>query len=161
MRYSFFFIFLFICFSVQAQTSDEKDIQAVVDQLFKGMEKGDSAMVHNAFTKEVSMTTIFRDKTNNPVIINENSLTEFLNAVGKPHKEVWYEEIWNMKINVDGDFASAWCDYAFYVDKNFSHCGVDAFHLFRTKEGWKIFHLADTRRKANCTIPADIEKKHK
>jgi hypothetical protein len=161
MRYLFFIIFLFICFSVQAQTSDEKDIQAVVDQLFKGMEKGDSAMVHNAFTKEVTMATIFRDKTNNPVILNDNSLTEFTNAVGKPHKEVWYEEVWNMKINVDGDFASAWCDYAFYFDKNFSHCGVDAFHLFRTKEGWKIFHLADTRRKSNCTIPADIEKKHK
>ena len=29
------------------------------------------------------------------------------------------------------------------------------------KEGWKIFHLADTRRKENCSIPADIQAKHK
>jgi hypothetical protein len=84
-----------------------------------------------------------------------------LDAVGKPHTEVWYEEIWNVKVQVDGEMAQAWCDYAFYIDKTFSHCGVDAFHLFKGKDGWKIFHLADTRRKTGCTIPKEIQDKHK
>jgi hypothetical protein len=57
--------------------------------------------------------------------------------------------------------AQAWCDYAFYVDKSYSHCGVDAFQLFKGKDGWKIFHLADTRRKTGCTIPKEIQDKHK
>jgi hypothetical protein len=71
------------------------------------------------------------------------------------------EEIWNLKIQMDGDFAQAWCEYAFYYQNKFSHCGVDAFHLIKTTEGWKIFHLADTRRKENCIIPEEIKSKHK
>jgi hypothetical protein len=66
-----------------------------------------------------------------------------------------------MKIQIDGDFAQAWCDYAFYVGHRFNHCGIDAFHLIREKDGWKIFHLADTRRKEGCHVPEEIQKKHK
>jgi hypothetical protein len=125
------------------------------------MEKGDSAKVHSAFATQVTMATILRDKNNTPVIRNESSIADFLKAVGTPHSEIWYEEIWSVKVQIDGDFAQAWCDYAFYVGNTFSHCGVDAFHLFKGKDGWKIFHLADTRRKDNCSIPADIQAKHK
>jgi hypothetical protein len=64
-------------------------------------------------------------------------------------------------VQIDGDFAQVWCDYAFYTDNTFSHCGIDAFQLHKGKDGWKIFHLADTRRKDNCVIPQDIQNKHK
>ena len=143
------------------QTSDEKAITDLIGQLFKGMEKGDSAMVRAAFTKEVTMATVRKDKENNPLLTRESSLDGFLKAVGTPHPETWYEEIWNVKIQTDGDFAQVWCDYAFYVGKKFSHCGVDAFQLHRGKKGWKIFHLADTRRATGCEIPEEIQSKRK
>lgn len=144
----------------QGQT-DQEVVREVINRLFKGMEQGDSAKVHSAFADEVTMATVLRDKNNEPVLRKESSITAFLKAVGTPHPDVWYEEIWNLKVQVDGDFAQAWCDYAFYVGNKFSHCGVDAFHLHKGKEGWKIFHLADTRRKENCVIPAEIQAKHK
>lgn len=145
----------------RSQSADEAAIKRVITQLFTGMEKGDSAMVHAAFTPTVTMATVYRDKTDAPTLRRESSLDEFLKAVGTPHPQIWYEEIWNVKVQVDGDFAQAWCDYAFYVGDTFSHCGVDAFQLFRDKQGaWKIFHLADTRRKTGCNIPKEIERKH-
>lgn len=163
MRFSLFGIIATFCFSVPslAQTSDEEQVSQVITRLFKGMELGDSAMVHSTFYKGVNTATIFRDKNNVPVIRQESSIQAFLNQVGKPHPEVWYEEIWNVQVKVDGDLAQAWCDYAFYVDNNFSHCGVDAFQLFRTKQGWQIFQLSDTRRKMNCDVPAEVQNKHK
>jgi hypothetical protein len=145
----------------QAQHAEEGPVREVINHLFKGMEKGDSALVRSAFAKNITMATIFRDKSNAPMIHHETSLTGFLNAVGTAHNETWYEEIWNVKIQVDGDLAQAWCDYAFYLGNTFSHCGVDAFQLHKTKDGWKIFHLADTRRKQDCNIPDDIQAKHK
>jgi hypothetical protein len=162
MRYHFIFtIFSLLIFSAaDAQNSEEAAIRNVVVQLFQGMEKGDSAMVHNAFTKEVTAATIFRDKTGNAVLDRETSMDGFYKAIGTPHKDVWYEEFWNLKIQVDGDFAQVWCDYAFYIGDKFSHCGVDALHLHKTIDGWKIFHLADTRRTTGCKIPKDIQKKH-
>ena len=55
---------------------------------------------------------------------------------------------------VDGGIAQVWTDYAFYVGAEFSHCGVDAFHLAKDAFGsWKIMHLMDTRRKEGCIEP--------
>ncbi len=148
---------LFLSASAQknAATADEAAVQQVIADLFKGMEKGDSALVHSTFAREVTLATMARDKSGNPILHRESSLDGFLKAVGTPH-----QEIWNLKIQLDGDFAQAWCDYAFYIDKSFSHCGVDAFHLHKGKDGWKIFHLADTRRKTGCEIPKKIQSKH-
>jgi hypothetical protein len=150
-------------FPVAAQSiGEENAVKEVITRLFKGMELGDTAIVHSTFyNKAATLATVLRDRNNAPVIRRESSIQEFLNAVGKPHGGAWYEEIWNVNVQTDGDFAQAWCDYAFYIDKNFSHCGIDAFHLFKGKDGWKIFHLADTRRKTECHIPKEIQDKHK
>lgn len=146
--------------SAQAQ-SGEAEIRAVIQKLFEAMRKGDSTQLRDCFSKEVSLATIYRNKNGEPVNFRENSIAPFIKAVGTPHKETWHEEFWNLEIRIDGDLASAWCDYAFYLDDAFSHCGADAFHLHREEEGWKIFHLSDTRRKSDCVIPEDIRKKHR
>jgi hypothetical protein len=150
--------------AAQAPTAtppDDAPVREVIARLFLGMQKGDSALVHSAFARQVTMATVLRDKNSNPVLQRESSIDGFLKAVGTPHTEIWNEEIWDLKVQIDGDFAQAWCDYAFYITNTFSHCGVDAFQLHKTKNGWKIFHLADTRRKSGCAIPANVEQKHK
>lgn len=146
---------------VSAQKSEE-DKAAVepVKLLFRGMQLGDSAMVGAAFAKQVTMATISLDKQSNPLITRESAISGFLKAVGTPHPDQWNEEIWDIEVRRDGDFAHVWCSYAFYRGHTLSHCGVDAFHLFKGKDGWKIFHLADTRRTDNCQVPNEIQRKH-
>lgn len=148
-------------FCANSQRADEKAIQSVIEKLFDGMRKGDSTMVHSVFSPEVSLATISVDKAKKPTILRESSIADFLDAVGKPHKAVWNEEIWGLSIKVDDNFAQVWCNYAFYSDHAFSHCGVDAFQLLKSDGGWKIFHLADTRRKEPCIIPEKIKAKHR
>ena len=153
---------LFVFTSLRAQQAPEvEEIVKVVRRLFEGMEKGDSALVRSTFAKEVTMVTMRRNKENKGLWMRENSIDGFLKAVGTPHPDIWYEEIWNIKVQQDDNFAQVWCDYAFYVGNKFSHCGVDAFHLYKGDDGWKIFHLADTRRTNPCPIPAEIERKHR
>jgi hypothetical protein len=165
MKYILLFsllIFFDVTFT-KAQTATpnhEAAVAEVIKTLFRGMEKGDSAMARNTFTKKVTSATVFKDKSGNTILRQEESISDFMKAIATPHQGVWYEEIWNLKIQVDGDFAQAWCDYAFYVDNNFSHCGVDALHLVNEKGQWRIFHLADTRRKTGCEVPDDVKKKH-
>jgi hypothetical protein len=48
------------------------------------------------------------------------------------------ERIWDPEVRVDGDVASVWTPYDFYVDGEFSHCGHDAFHLIRVGDDWRI-----------------------
>jgi hypothetical protein len=155
--------FLFFSGQLIGQNSVfDKSIREPIDRLFLGMARGDSAMVRSSFATQVTMATISKGKTGQPVIRYENGINGLLKAVGTPHSETWNEPIWDLKINVDGDFAQAWASYAFYSGKQFSHCGVDAFHLVRGMDGrWTIFHLADTRQKEGCNIPDDIKKTFK
>jgi Putative lumazine-binding len=146
---------------VSAQQSEaDKAVVEPVRILFKGMQLGDSAMVRIVFAKEVTMATVYRDKQNNPVVTRESSIDGFLKALGTPHTDPWNEEIWDIEVKRDGDFAQVWCSYAFYRGHTFSHCGIDAFHLYRGKDGWKIFHLSDTRRQEGCQVPKDIQRKY-
>ncbi len=155
--------FLIINLSLMGQTySDKEEVMKPINDLFGGMKKGDSSAVHGAFVRTVSLATVSIDTDGKPSIRQESTLDAFLKAVGTPHPEVWSEMIWDPKIEVDGNLAQAWTPYAFYVGKKFSHCGIDAFQLFKGQDGnWKIFHLADTRQKEGCNIPKEISDQFK
>ena len=160
MKRLILFVFFISLTTTMLAQSAEAEIKQVITQLFKGMELGDSAMAHRSLDDHITMVSVVKNKNGEVTLQRESSPDAFLTAVGTPHKGTWFEEFWNFKVQQDGDFATAWCDYAFYLDNTFSHCGVDAFHLYKGKDGWKVFHLADTRRKDGCNIPADIQKKH-
>ena len=159
----FFGMGLAILLSVSAHAQqDEAAVKGVIAKLFDGMHEADSSKVRSVFTPDLTMATVSPNRnTGKPSIERAGKLVDFLSQVGTKRPEPLTEEIWNLEVKIDGDFAQAWCDYAFYVGKNFSHCGVDAFHLFKTADGWKIFHIADTRRRDGCSIPEDIQSKYK
>ena len=48
------------------------------------------------------------------------------------------ERIWNPEVRMHGPIATVWTRYDFWIDGKFSHCGVDAFHLVKTADGWMI-----------------------
>lgn len=157
-KYLFLVIFLSSLKVTGQTTSDEGTaIMEPITRLFMGMNLGDSAMVHSAFTNKVSMATVSKDKSGIPQIRYESSLDGFLKAVGTPHDKAWNEPIWDVEVQIDGNMAQVWTKYAFYLGKTFSHCGVDAFQLFKAADGkWKIFNLADTRQKEGCQIPPSV-----
>jgi uncharacterized protein (TIGR02246 family) len=144
------------------QSTEEAKVKEVVNNLFKAMYTNDTTLFKSVFADQVTMATVVKNREGKVVVQRESGISGFTKAIAKPNpKGALTEEIWNIKVQFDGDFAQVWCDYAFYVGKNFSHCGVDAFHMSKTADGWKIFHLADTRRKEGCAIPQNIQDKYK
>ncbi len=135
--------------SVNAQTQDVKDVQATIEQLFDGMRASDSAMVADTFTKDA----IMRRVATNPegeVVVNTGNLASFLNAIGSPKEQVWDERIGSYDINIDGNLATVWTPFEFYIGDKFSHCGVNSFQLVKKDGDWKIFFIVDTSRQSNC-----------
>jgi hypothetical protein len=132
-----------------------------IEQLFAGLNKGDSALVRSAFVADATFVSISQDQQGDTRIKRE-AITNFLRAIATPHPEPWSEPIWNVSANHHNNFVQVWAEYAFYVGKRFSHCGVDAFQLVQDKSGqWKIFHLADTRQKEGCVIPDFVSSQFK
>jgi len=134
---------------INFKKQETEDVMKVINQLFDGMRLGDSSVVSACFYSEVEMLTTFTDKKGE-AHLKKGSAKDFIKAVGTPHDEVWDEELIDTEIKIDDNLAQVWAEYTFYLDDKFSHCGVNAFHLFKTKDGWKIFHLTDTRRKKEC-----------
>jgi Putative lumazine-binding len=127
--------------------SSEAEVMATVQRLFDGMRAGDSGMVRSAFHPEARLARATPDG------LSANPLDPFVTAIGTPHDQVWDEVIWDSEVQVDGHLAQVWTQYAFYRGDQFSHCGVDAFQLVNTADGWKIFQLTDTTRRDGCPTP--------
>ncbi len=162
MKKTMFFVLLLIattCY-LQAQTEETK-VTEVVNNLFKAMHTNDTTLFKSVFADQVSLSTV-GNRGGTIKVQSESNINGFLKAIAKPNPQgAFTEEIWNVKVELDGNLAQVWCDYAFYVGNSFKHCGVDAFHLFKSADGWKIFHLADTRNREGCKVPQEIQDKHK
>ncbi|MEM9545696.1 MAG: nuclear transport factor 2 family protein [Bacteroidota bacterium] len=137
--------------SLIGQNYDLSTPEATVKSLFKSMYDGDSTLAKLVFTKDASLNSVFTTKQGEQKI-NEGNVQTFINAIGSTHDEVWDERISNLSIKIDADLAHAWMDYSFYLGDKFSHCGVNAMHLIRIENQWKIFQIIDTRRKTNCNF---------
>ncbi|GAB5522671.1 MAG: nuclear transport factor 2 family protein [Roseivirga sp.] len=136
--------------SYNAQAQYEEDaVKKVIRTMFDGMRAGDSSMVHSVFIDDVRMQTIAPNRQGE-MAIRDGSLTDFLNALGTPHDQVWDERILDYQVKIDGAMAAVWTPYEFYAGEKFSHCGVNSFQLMKGKNGWKIIYLVDTRRRGDA-----------
>ena len=126
--------------------SAEDSVKAVINSMFAGMKNGDAALFKKSFSDSAIMQTIGRSRDGKTMVRNE-SLDEFTAFVGKLKKDSADERISFETIKIDGPLAIAWTPYNFYYNGQFSHCGVNSFHLVRFSDGWKIQYLIDTRRR--------------
>lgn len=114
-------------------------------------------MVRSVFDPSARLQTTFTNRDGEPVL-KSDKIDGFIAAVGTPHDEVWDEKIWTFETKIDGNLATAWTEYTFYAGEKMSHCGVNAFHLFKSNDGWKITQITDTRHRDNCqTEPQNDE----
>ncbi len=129
--------------------TEEQQVEAVIKNLFDGMRAKNAEQVAAAFSQDAIMQTIAA-KPEGPVVAT-NSVGDFAERIGSVPPETQLDErILDYQIKVDGVLASAWTPYRFYVNGNFSHCGVNSFQLVKMAEGWKIVYIIDTRRKEPC-----------
>lgn len=147
--YFFALLMVFNSLDVKAQTVAKELILQQIETLFDGMRAGDSSAVSNVFLPDATMQSISIDREGN-TRLSTGSIAGFKNAVGTPHDKIWDERVANIKVNIDGEMATAWVPYSFYLGDSFSHCGVNSFQFIKTKNGWKALSIVDTRRKDNC-----------
>lgn len=135
-------------YSSKAQ-NDESAVKAVINNLFEGMRKTDTALLRSAFTSQPILQTVARNREGKISIRSEN-LDSFVVSVSRPRKEILDERISFETVRIDGDLAIAWTPYKFYIGDQFSHCGVNSFQLVKLDGVWRIQYLIDTRRRQGC-----------
>lgn len=138
---------------VAAQDADdEAAVLAVIDALFDAMRANDGEGVAAVFAEGAHLIqTEAGDGSPQTRFIPASNFAGAVGGADRPFDEPY----WDPVVQVHDHLASVWVKYAFYLDGEFSHCGVDAFILARSTDGWKIAALADTRERVNCELPPD------
>ncbi|MEM9886831.1 MAG: nuclear transport factor 2 family protein [Bacteroidota bacterium] len=136
------------------QAQDRQAIEAAViapiKQLFEGMAKKDTTLIKAVFHPMASLHTASTDKSGKAQY-QSTEISRFITSIGKMAADQSLEErILEYQVKVDGPLAVVWTPYEFYFNEKFSHCGVNAFTLFKSEDTWLITAITDTRRRKGC-----------
>jgi hypothetical protein len=114
--------------------ADREAILATVQKFFDTMTSRD---VEGARSVVVPEARSFAVTDGAAQALRGRTMQEYLDRLSTG-KETYVERFWNPEVRIHGSIAVVWTPYDFWVDRKFSHCGVDAFNLVKTPEGWKI-----------------------
>jgi len=132
---------------LMAQTVED-EVVSVVAELFEGMKTRDADLLKSLFHPDALMTgTGIREGAYRVTMNPPDGWIESISSSTGPEID---ERFYDPKVEVSGPLASVWTEYDLFVGGEFRHCGVDAFHLALTDDGWKIVHVADTRVLDGC-----------
>lgn len=137
--------------TVQAQEmDDEAAVKGVVDQFFDAFHAQDSVRLKSFAAPDVVLQSIGKNGKGE-VLWRKEKFENFVKSIASiPETTKFEEKLLSYSIQVDGVMANAWTEYEFWINGEFSHCGVNSFHLVKLDGEWKISYLIDTRRRAAC-----------
>lgn len=136
----------FLLLSIVCSGQQNQDIEKPIHNLFLAMKNADSELMKSVFTENAVLQTITKDGT-----VKSDNIQDFIASVSKFPKGDLEEKIVIEAIHTDGNLASVFTPYSFYLKNKFSHCGANSFQLVKQNNEWKIQYIIDTRRKDNCS----------
>ena len=83
------------------------------------------------------------------VRMGDQSHEDFVAGLGSIEVEM-LERYWDPVVHIHRDIAMVWTPYDFYTDREFSHCGIDAFSLVLVDGRWRIATAIYTVETSGC-----------
>ncbi len=136
----------------EIKTTESQSVLKPINNMFDAMREHDGNKFLAQFTQQAIL-----ERANKINEIEISDLTKFSKVINTTKKHL-DEQIFNIKINISENLASAWVPFAFYLDGKLSHCGVNSFQLIKQQEQWKVRYLIDNAYSGDCEI---FIKQHK
>jgi hypothetical protein len=141
-------IIFFLPARAGAQTEDDKTaVLATVQTFFDTMATRDVEGARAVLLPE-GRTFSVREQNGQPSA-RASSVDDYLASLAKG-KSASRERMWNPEVRIKSPLATVWTPYDFHIDGKFSHCGIDAFTLVKTSEGWKVASGTWTVERTGC-----------
>ena len=122
-------------------------IEASWEALFDAMEKCDADGVRAVTMPE---GRLFRLTVGGDQPPRSITLAEFA-AQFATCPRMLLERMWTPQVRVHKGLASVWAPYDFWIDRAFSHCGIDSFELVNTAGRWKLTGGSYTVEREGCS----------
>ncbi len=136
--------------SVTAQEAEKEAVKQTVQGFFEAFHKQDSVGMKGFVADGVLLQTTGRNQEGKTQFRSQEIEKLYQSIVGIPDSITFQEKLTSWNIQVDRTMANAWVGYEFWLNGNFSHCGINSFQLINFDGAWKIVYLIDTRGRAGC-----------
>ena len=128
----------------------QEQVKQVIETFFEGFHKQDSTIIKSTLSDRITLQTTGWDREGK-TRFREEKLSEMLASICSiPDSIKFQEKLTSFSIQVDRTMANAWVGYEFWLNDEFSHCGINSFQLVDFDGEWKIIYLIDTRGKTGC-----------
>lgn len=132
---------------VDQETSDEDEILMVVQKFFDSMAARDTSMAREILLLDGQYYGVREDL--DKLYIKRKTHHDYIESLSDIEDE-YIERIWEPTVMVHDRIAVVWAQYDFHINYEFAHCGVDAFTLIKTQDGWKIAGTIYTLEPDGC-----------
>lgn len=141
---------LFAFQSIKSQESDKEAVKRVVEGFFEAFHSQDSIGMKSFMGDNVMLQTTGRNKEGKTMFKTEKIEKLYESIVNIPDSVAFEEKLTSWSIQVNRTMANAWVGYEFWLNGNFSHCGINSFQLVNFDGKWKVIYLIDTRARSGC-----------
>jgi hypothetical protein len=127
--------------------AEKQNILAVINRFMEAVNSQEKSIFDKILYKGINriVTNVEKDGSVSTLIFDNDS--SIARIIGNTGERRFRERYWDAKVITEGNIASVWAPYDFYIDGSFSHCGVDLFYLVKSNRIWKIAHFGYTRNK--------------
>lgn len=132
---------------IAQENSDKDEILMVVQKFFDSMTTRDKSTTQELLLMDGQYYGVREDP--DELYIKRKTHREYIESLSDIEDE-YTERIWNPTVLVHGRIAVVWAQYDFHINGKFTHCGVDAFTLIKTQDGWKIAGTVYTIEPEGC-----------
>lgn len=123
-------------------------VLAPVNALFAALAARDGQAILPHVDQEGRVTVVVQ-RLDGQIRVSSPTWTEFAAGL-TPGPERFEEVMPNPTVAIDGNIAVVWGRYAFRIDGQTSHCGVDHFDLVRRNDAWTIVNLTWSQSATGC-----------
>lgn len=152
---TFILFFMAIQIGTAQQNKEEQAIKKVVETFFEGLHNGDSTLIAGVLHKEIKIQTTGTTRDGVKFLRSQKREQVLTGIANKKPENKYFEKLLSYDIKIDGNLASVWTPYEFYLNDNFSHCGANSFQMFNNNGKWEIIYLVDMRRREGCKPSED------
>jgi len=143
-------LFFWVTTLVFSQNAEEAAVKKVVEGFFEAFHNQDSIAMKSFVGENVVLQTTGRNKEGKTMFRTTPIGKLYQSIVSIPDSVQFEEKLTSWSIQVDRTMANAWVGYEFWLNDEFSHCGINSFQLVNFDGDWKIIYLIDTRGRAGC-----------
>ncbi|MEO1485572.1 MAG: nuclear transport factor 2 family protein [Bacteroidota bacterium] len=133
-----------------AQMDEKTLVQKTIEGFFDAFHKKDSVAMKSFVAENVVLQTTGRNKEGKTLFQTTPIGKLYESIVSIPDSVQFQERLTSWSIQVDRTMANAWVGYEFWLNDNFSHCGINSFQMVNFDGEWKIIYLIDTRGRSGC-----------